>query len=432
MLMSVSKRVGSTLLNPNSQMQEIWMELEANDPRVYPRAQPQFRTMEEHTHREMTLLERRAEIDRLATMRRQKCHFHVSKGLQRMQFDEPMPWDERVSAQQRLYKQPTHKQPRDKVETGLGHVLDNGERSIGAQLRDRIPSIRPKAKGRVRALHKSAPRSPAGSPEFRRRAPSNGAPSYADRLPPTGADVKAAGQSKQRPGGEESADEPATGEVNEGITEKDYRMAGWKPGESYRKYSPTKHKHDWENVSGFTTSPFLEQRKMNPLADINAFSNGGRMSGFVRPIDTKGQLGAGPLQMWKESLREDADLGVPRVAEPIETDPVLQVDVYGIPSTKPSGSKKELASKEANGIAADAMQPSDSSMAPPAPTPPPAPPVLTSEGSSVVLAPPGDKSPGTAQPTVLDSSTAAPAAAPNNQSQTATSQLATKDSDLAA
>ena len=42
---------------------------------------------------------------------------------------------------------------------------------------------------------------------------------------------------------------------------------------------------------------------MNPHADISSFTPGGHNT-YVRPIDVKGQLGARPVQRWKESLRE--------------------------------------------------------------------------------------------------------------------------------
>ena len=54
---------------------------------------------------------------------------------------------------------------------------------------------------------------------------------------------------------------------------------------------------------------------MDPLSDISVYaSSPGRPSsparasqptGYVRPIDVKGQLGARPIQQWKETLREE-------------------------------------------------------------------------------------------------------------------------------
>ena len=66
-------------------------------------------------------------------------------------------------------------------------------------------------------------------------------------------------------------------------------------------------------VEGFATSTrTLERRKMDPFADINSFQGNAHSaksvldhSAHVRPLDVKGQLGAGPVQRWKETLRED-------------------------------------------------------------------------------------------------------------------------------
>ena len=41
----------------------------------------------------------------------------------------------------------------------------------------------------------------------------------------------------------------------------------------------------------------VEHRKMNPFTDINSFVGGTRI------LDAKGQLGARPVQQWKEMLR---------------------------------------------------------------------------------------------------------------------------------
>ena len=56
----------------------------------------------------------------------------------------------------------------------------------------------------------------------------------------------------------------------------------------------------------------LERRKMNPFVDINSWM-GNKYSAkaqfnsnaYVRPLDVKGNLGAEPVQRWKETLRED-------------------------------------------------------------------------------------------------------------------------------
>lgn len=67
---------------------------------------------------------------------------------------------------------------------------------------------------------------------------------------------------------------------------------------------PPASKPAWVNLPGFPDNTFQEERRrMNPFADINSFSS--RM-GYVgqRPLDNKGALHAGPIQEWKEMLRE--------------------------------------------------------------------------------------------------------------------------------
>jgi len=55
---------------------------------------------------------------------------------------------------------------------------------------------------------------------------------------------------------------------------------------------------EWQNLDGFPQSTVtLEQRKLNPHCDINIFVGGTRI------LDAKGQLGARPVQQWKEMLR---------------------------------------------------------------------------------------------------------------------------------
>ena len=60
----------------------------------------------------------------------------------------------------------------------------------------------------------------------------------------------------------------------------------------------------WQNVDGFPATTFqLERRKLNNFADINSYASLRGYTGF-RPLDCKGELGAGPVQRWKEMLRE--------------------------------------------------------------------------------------------------------------------------------
>ena len=50
-----------------------------------------------------------------------------------------------------------------------------------------------------------------------------------------------------------------------------------------------------------------EHRRLNPFADINSFASRVGYMG-ARPLDCKGELGAGPVQRWKEMLREGDDV----------------------------------------------------------------------------------------------------------------------------
>ena len=101
-------------------------------------------------------------------------------------------------------------------------------------------------------------------------------------------------------GGDESDEKKAP---FEGLTVADFLKTDWKPSFTYR---PAKQEKPWENLEGFSRSTrTLERRKMNPFVDIQSFNGAGRATGYVRPLDVKGQLGARAVQQWKESLRED-------------------------------------------------------------------------------------------------------------------------------
>ena len=65
-------------------------------------------------------------------------------------------------------------------------------------------------------------------------------------------------------------------------------------------------------VDGFSKSTrTLERRKLNPFLDINSWTGNFASAkaqfashAYVRPLDNKGNLGARPVQQWKETLRE--------------------------------------------------------------------------------------------------------------------------------
>ena len=85
----------------------------------------------------------------------------------------------------------------------------------------------------------------------------------------------------------------------------DYLKTDWRPSFTYRpaKQDPGT---SWQNLEGFSKSTrSLERRKMDPFMDIQSYNAAGRATGYVRPLDVKGQLGARAVQQWKNSLRED-------------------------------------------------------------------------------------------------------------------------------
>jgi len=157
----------------------------------------------------------------------------------------------------RLYKVPKHMEPKPKSPTNLGHMLVNGD---------------------VTAMSYSPPKTPKS-----RAAVSSPGTSGEGR-------IKAS--------------------KFEGLTMRDFYAGEWAPSFEYK---PAKQFTPWKNVEGFAQSTrTLERRKMDPFADINSFQgnavsakNSLDHSAHVRPLDVKGQLGAGPVQRWKETLRED-------------------------------------------------------------------------------------------------------------------------------
>ena len=79
----------------------------------------------------------------------------------------------------------------------------------------------------------------------------------------------------------------------------------WRPRGAYSNLRPARHNKEWQNLDGFSNPTIaIERRNMNPLVDIQSFTLGDmHTTGYVRPIDVKGGLGANPVQDWKEGLR---------------------------------------------------------------------------------------------------------------------------------
>ena len=332
-MISTLKRGGGGISGPprgNSQLQEIWLQVQ--DPRAHmPKKVPQERTAEEERIRAMSNKERKDELDRLATMRRQRCNWHPSEGLIRRRYGEGMPEDEREEARERLYRRKETSPPRQKVLTGLGHMLDNGEMTAASLVKVSVTHERASSKQprmRVRVKMKEQEQNWTGlagrggkPPEL----PNDSANRLGQpMLPPESSAASIDGSVLQQDADgnlvDDSGEPLRDGEhqqhanplrrqtLYQSLTARAYFTNDWKPGDSYRKYKPAKHQNDWANLDGYAvTGRVLEKHEMNPQNDITSFTTGPmhRGSAYVRPLDVKGQLGARAIQEWKEMLRQD-------------------------------------------------------------------------------------------------------------------------------
>ena len=245
--------------------------------------------------------ERKLESERISRVRQQRINWY------RRPKAENMPMEERRAARERLYKTPMHVQPRDKALTNSGHYLMNGELSPTFERAGRKYQI-----GRTPKSRGGTARDPQQS--FRGSQQSHRGGQMAHRGERSSAAAHRRPKSAPAPSaGAGVADATATGEGGaagnekaapfEGLTVADFLKTDWKPSFTYR---PAKQDKPWENLEGFSRSTrTLERRKMNPFVDIQSFNGAGRATGYVRPLDVKGQLGARAVQVWKESLRED-------------------------------------------------------------------------------------------------------------------------------
>lgn len=258
MLSNVTK--SADVLRGNTQMQDLWLEVEKETSAWHkPNIAPKQIQEAERLGRRLNELERQEELARLCTMRQQRTNFYVSESagkLQRAKTD--MSKSERKTVRDRLTKRTAAcSTVRPKSPTNLGHVLATGEHAVTSPVLQPIKS--PKSRAMV------------SSPNSMQRTRT---------------------QSKF-----------------EGLTMRDF-SAEWAPSFDYK---PAKQDKPWESLEGFSQSTrTLERRKMDPFADINSFHGNAYSaksvldhSAHVRPLDVKGQLGAGPVQKWKETLRED-------------------------------------------------------------------------------------------------------------------------------
>jgi hypothetical protein len=259
MLSNVTK--SADVLRGATEMQDLWADLE----REYPIAGLKGpRVLQGHIMQGKAMLEKEARDDaeRKAHVRQQRNNFYMSESAKKLkQRATLMDPEERKEIRDRLATRPNHTPPRPKSPTNTGHIMPTGELSPGK--RDAAPYAKPPIKAVV-----STP----------------------------GTEVKSSRQQSRS--------------KFEGLTMQDFYSNEWRPSFTYR---PAKQDEPWQNVEGFSMSTrTLERRKMDPFADINSFQ-GNRESAkaqfasqaHVRPIDVKGNLGARPVQKWKESLRED-------------------------------------------------------------------------------------------------------------------------------
>jgi len=269
MLSNVTK--SADVLRGNTEMQDLWLEVEKETyvadlkaPRVLTNAIMNGKVQNEKEEQE--------ERERVAHQRQQANNWYMSDSAKKLRARKTdMPASQRKTIQQRLQKRPGHTPPRPKSPMGLGHVLATGEYGPGSP--DRKEYVKPTPKSRAAV---SAP----------------------------GTIIKS----------ERMTDKPF-----QGLTMRDFYRNEWTPSFEYR---PADHKAvikngtivkggPWKNVEGFAMSTrTLERRKMDPFADINSFQGNAYSAkmtyanGYVRPLDVKGNLGARPVQQWKETLRE--------------------------------------------------------------------------------------------------------------------------------
>lgn len=262
MLSNVTK--SADVLRGATEMQDLWVEVEKETPHAGLKG-PRAMTDAIMNGYIMNEQEKRDELELTMRKKQQKNNFYMSESAKKLKNRKTdMPASERKAIQNRLAARPAHSQPRPKSPTGRGHMLATGEESPGR----------------------------AGSVKATTKVPNSRA---AVSTPGT---VVKSSRARER-----------TSRF-EGLTMQDFYQSDWRPSFTYR---PAKQDKPWECVEGFAMSTrTLERRKMDPFADINSFTGNKHSAkaqfnahAHVRPLDNKGALGARPVQMWKETLRED-------------------------------------------------------------------------------------------------------------------------------
>jgi len=260
MLSNVSK--SADVLRGNTEMQDLWEEVEKETPVADLRG-PRRLKNEIMNGLIQNEKEARDELERQCHVRQQRNNWYMSESAKNLtKRSTDMSTSERKKIRDRLQKRPGHTPPRPKSPTGQGHILATGDQS----------------------------------PQTGREAPPKKIPNSRAAVSSPGTLVKS---SRRR-----------SAPKFEGLMMQDFYSADWKPSFTYR---PAVQAKPWENLEGFAVSTrTLERRKMNPFVDINSWQ-GNKYSAkqqfnsnaYVRPLDVKGNLGAEPVQRWKETLRED-------------------------------------------------------------------------------------------------------------------------------
>ena len=233
--------------------------------------------------------ERREELERLAHIRQQRNNFDLSESAKTLKNRRSnLSSAERKSIRERLTRRSAYSKPKPKSEVGLGFVLKESAKRPGERL----------------------PWSPDGQPSL--GAPKRVDGAWVPQTVASGLAPRPKSKAVISPPGAvaKTARQLARGENFQGLTRQEWFNEEWHTSLPYRPAAQTK---PWEELDGFSKSTrTLERRKLNPFLDINSFT-GNKHSALaqfdshahVRPLDNKGNLGAKPVQDWKESLRED-------------------------------------------------------------------------------------------------------------------------------
>lgn len=258
MLSNVSK--SSDSLRGNTQMQDLWEAVEKESP-VRTRRAPKVLDNDVYIGKVANVKERRGDVELEAMVRQQHTNFFMSESAQTLRERKSrLPAAERKSIRQRLTRAPSHLAPRTKSPTNLGHLMRNGDHSVNSP--DRPDAVSPKATPKSKA--KISPISSRRQPALR----------------------------------------------FQGLSTTEFFHEEWTPS---LKYRPAQQVEPWQPLDGFSQSTrTLERRKLDPFTDINSYTGNYASAkaqynshAHVRSLDVKGQLGAGTLQRWKETLRED-------------------------------------------------------------------------------------------------------------------------------